>query len=1125
MADLNAINLEITGTSESAQEAVKSTAAALEGLKSLAAGLSGLKFSSDSVKSITTISSAMNGIASASAALRSAGSGGFAGLNGFSDAVRQMADACKSLTQGDLQKLQTVANAMNAAATVQTGPSGAAENVRDMAKRVGSQQNIKKIGIGEAFSGLGKGTTSFIGKNVETIGKLGKAFQKSVLHSNDFVRSLARIAKYRVLRTILSSITKGATEGMRNLAMASDEARATLSQLSSGTLTLKNSMGGALYSVLASIVGVLNSIISAAVSAMNWINMLFAILGGRATFKKATSATKEYGNALGGAAGGAKALKQELMGFDEINSLTPDSGGGGGGGGGGALDYGSMFEDTPIDESLAEMVEKADFTLLGERVADKVNTALSNINWSKIQTGAGKLAMSIATFINGAVFNLDADVVGSAIAGVVNTALEFVNTFVYTVDWRGLGGKLWDFLSNAVKHINASDLGTMLAAKVNVALGTLAGFLGQSTEEWKGITNWIAGVIKGAIDNVSKDDIAAVAKGIIHGGLALITSLGESGALSSLAGTILGSITDALKDIKPEEVKAAIEAGVKEAWRIACEMLEFVLDVGSIVMNFDSAVVKGASLLAIYSILKKALPALGIKGFTSGKTFALAGAIGATIEVAVGIGDVVEGAQNGEGVSGREVAEIVAKAFEAAGFTLLTSGNVYAGAIVLGIGVVIEAFLSIKEVRNSESLLPKGAYEVGIQGAVNLTEMQTAIEMATEMGGAIENTGGAAYNARQRIDELYADGVVGVSEVTQLLTDAAFAENSFRATTALSALAQLGVIAVDTEGKIVPVVDKLTELGIVVKESDFGAIINGSEAMANAANSAISSVEDAAESVAAYKGSAEAAGNIVVGNPFADFSGSDVEDIASAAEEVGTAMQATGEQAEALYTKIVEIPSDIVYNLELNNYDKVMEDLDGLQKAIASVGEDGVSGLKSAFNGLGTWFTTNVADPITDAFDISLVTYGKKMMNTLKSGLKSVSLPKFKITWTSNTSYANVMGEQHAITIPTPSISFYAKGGFPSVGELFLANEAGPEMIGRIGNRTAVANQEQIGDAIFKYMDQHSGGKEMDPNVLAGAIVGALKSAGVGAVYLDGRMLANSINREARRSGKPAINY
>lgn len=47
-------------------------------------------------------------------------------------------------------------------------------------------------------------------------------------------------------------------------------------------------------------------------------------------------------------------------------------------------------------------------------------------------------------------------------------------------------------------------------------------------------------------------------------------------------------------------------------------------------------------------------------------------------------------------------------------------------------------------------------------------------------------------------------------------------------------------------------------------------------------------------------------------------------------------------------------------------------------------------------------------------------------------------------------------------TLPKLSVSWYAEGGFPKDGEFFVANENGPEMIGRIGNRSAVANSDQI---------------------------------------------------------------
>ena len=43
-----------------------------------------------------------------------------------------------------------------------------------------------------------------------------------------------------------------------------------------------------------------------------------------------------------------------------------------------------------------------------------------------------------------------------------------------------------------------------------------------------------------------------------------------------------------------------------------------------------------------------------------------------------------------------------------------------------------------------------------------------------------------------------------------------------------------------------------------------------------------------------------------------------------------------------------------------------------------------------------------------------------------------------------------------------PSIQAYASGGFPEQGQLFISRESGPEMVGTVGGRTAVANNDQI---------------------------------------------------------------
>ena len=46
------------------------------------------------------------------------------------------------------------------------------------------------------------------------------------------------------------------------------------------------------------------------------------------------------------------------------------------------------------------------------------------------------------------------------------------------------------------------------------------------------------------------------------------------------------------------------------------------------------------------------------------------------------------------------------------------------------------------------------------------------------------------------------------------------------------------------------------------------------------------------------------------------------------------------------------------------------------------------------------------------------------------------------------------------------SVTGFAMGGYPEQGQLFIANEAGPELVGTMGGRTAVANSDQITQGI-----------------------------------------------------------
>ena len=96
------------------------------------------------------------------------------------------------------------------------------------------------------------------------------------------------------------------------------------------------------------------------------------------------------------------------------------------------------------------------------------------------------------------------------------------------------------------------------------------------------------------------------------------------------------------------------------------------------------------------------------------------------------------------------------------------------------------------------------------------------------------------------------------------------------------------------------------------------------------------------------------------------------------------------------------------------------------------------------------------------------------------------------------------------------SVSAYASGGFVSSGQLFIAREAGAELVGNIGNRTAVANNDQIVAGIANGVAEANSEQNVllrQQNELLTAIL-----AKTGTV-IDGKTLMTSVERAQRQRG------
>ena len=92
----------------------------------------------------------------------------------------------------------------------------------------------------------------------------------------------------------------------------------------------------------------------------------------------------------------------------------------------------------------------------------------------------------------------------------------------------------------------------------------------------------------------------------------------------------------------------------------------------------------------------------------------------------------------------------------------------------------------------------------------------------------------------------------------------------------------------------------------------------------------------------------------------------------------------------------------------------------------------------------------------------NLFSIGRDAISSFADGFLSIDipLPHIKTSWNrhyiGNTSFST----------PSFGISWYEKGGFPGMGEMFIARENGPELVGKMGNHTAVANNNQIVEGI-----------------------------------------------------------
>lgn len=143
---------------------------------------------------------------------------------------------------------------------------------------------------------------------------------------------------------------------------------------------------------------------------------------------------------------------------------------------------------------------------------------------------------------------------------------------------------------------------------------------------------------------------------------------------------------------------------------------------------------------------------------------------------------------------------------------------------------------------------------------------------------------------------------------------------------------------------------------------------------------------------------------------------------------------------------------------------------DGITKWASDTWTKICDGFLTAYNYINTYFISPLRYAVATVFD-GLVGAVKAALNGVIYALNSALGWMFSgingiLSSLRNFSIAGYSPFAGLRTISVPQIPMLADGGFVDQGQLFIAREAGAEMVGSIGGKTAVANNDQIVEGI-----------------------------------------------------------
>ena len=470
--------------------------------------------------------------------------------------------------------------------------------------------------------------------------------------------SLKNLLRYglgiRSLFALFNRLRSAAKDGLEAIAKRSPATRSALNGLKASLSGLKGSLATAFAPIFTAVAPALTTFVNMLTTAINAIGAFMAALTGQKTYQKAVAGLKATGSAASGASGEVKDLKRELAGFDHLEILG-DKNSGSGGGGGSSGGSGLTYDTEQVGGGIADWVEQLktlwaaqDYDGIGRVIAQGINGAFEKakqlISWDNLGERITQAVDAVTGILNGLVDGIDWDLIGRTFGTGVNTILNAMNQLLTKIDWANLGTKLAEGLNGLVDEVDWALLGDTLGARFKASLQALGNFL--ATFDWGALgtklstgVNALVKKINEAVDGVNWSSVGTnIGAGLSN----LITGVDWENVGATLAkyfNTALTVIQTTIQNFKFGEAGTALGNGVNKIIQDVnwTGIGQTILDAFAGALEFIAKAIEAIDWKQIGEDLVTAAKKLDLSGLYSGVSEAIGAALGGLAAFIAGV--------------------------------------------------------------------------------------------------------------------------------------------------------------------------------------------------------------------------------------------------------------------------------------------------------------------------------------------------------------------------------------------------------------------------------------------------------------------------------------------------------